>query len=96
MKLKQIEWIDLGKHNLALQPESGEWLLLDNLSKNIISRLGEFQKISDVEREYPGLELNEIRKLLNLLEQNKFIDDGTVVENSCIKVVSRLCQSTVY
>ena len=83
MKLKQIEWIDLGKHNLALLPESGEWLLLDDLSKDIISRLGEFKKISDVEREYPGLEPNEIRRLLNLLEQNKFIDDGSVVDNSC-------------
>lgn len=83
MKLKQIEWIDLGKHFLALQPESGEWLLLDDLSKQIISHFDEFKSVSDIERKYPELGKEEIRKLLNFLEQNKFVDDGTVVESSC-------------
>ncbi|MGN0396711.1 MAG: radical SAM protein [Candidatus Fimimorpha sp.] len=72
-----IQWVSIGDRELAINPESGGWLLLDDKCRSIISSLEQSKHITEVIQKYQTIAPSEIINLARLLEEH----DLTASEN---------------
>lgn len=71
-KKYNIEWIKLGNKDLALNPATGDWLLLDERCRKIIDMFEQGKSASELVQAFPEVKPDEIAHLFSMLNERDF------------------------
>jgi len=78
-----ITWVSAGQNYIAINPASGDWLLLDPVSKQIVNELESGASITDIINAHPSVAREDIANLLQQLKERDFTSTKDVLGFTC-------------
>ena len=91
-EMSAIKWLELNNRLLAINPQTGGWLLLDDLCKEIVSLIESGLTTEEISHQCAGVPFSEIDRLKNLL----YIHNLIVTKPSKKQKCSSSCQRKHY
>lgn len=78
-----VTWLPLGDKELALNPATGDWLLVDSGGKELFLAAAENKGIEELSNQFPSVSSKELIDLLNAIKQMDFcsVKDCGVAHN---------------
>lgn len=72
-KESSIKWLALKNRQMAINPQTGGWLLLDDLCKELVHQIEQGLTTESISRQYEGIPASEIDRLKILLRTHNLI-----------------------
>jgi len=91
-KKSPIEWLSLNDRLLAINPQTGGWLLLDDRCKEIVSLIESGFSTEEISRQYIEVPFSEIERLKKMLVEHNLI----VREHGLTKKCNSDCKEKEY
>ena len=91
-KKSPIEWLSLNDRLLAINPQTGGWLLLDDRCKEIVSLIESGFSTEEISRQYIEVPFCEIERLKKMLVEHNLI----VREHGLTKKCNSDCKEKEY